>query len=318
MSRDPKIVSKTMSAIRGKDTGIELKLRKALFDDGFRFLCCSSKAFGHPDILFLRERVAVFLDSEFWHGYRFEENEARIKSHRDYWIPKIKRNMARDEEVNAELAKRGYKVMRYWGFEVNKDLERVKTEVEEAVKLRRSALDRCRRITELTTLSYYRKDGKYLLLYRDKKEHDLNQGKYIGIGGHVEAGETYIEASKREFFEETGLVVGKQRYIAKIDFVNENCVERMYLFRVDSVEGELSADCDEGELRFVESSRMGELPMWEGDRIFLPLLDEESPSPYSMTLIYRGSELLDCIGPYKELKVNSKKTRKAKKFKKST
>ena len=63
---------------------------------------------------------------------------------------------------------------------------------------------------------------------------------------------------------------------------------------------------------------MGEVPMWEGDRIFLPLLDEESPSPYSMTLIYRGSDLLDCIGPYKELKAKSKKTHKAKKFKKST
>ncbi|HIU45097.1 MAG TPA: 8-oxo-dGTP diphosphatase [Candidatus Enteromonas pullicola] len=208
--------------------------------------------------------------------------------------------------------------MRYWGFEVNKDLERVKSEVEEVVQIRRSALDRCHRIKELTTLSYYRKDGKYLLLYRDKKEHDLNQGKYIGIGGHVEAGETYLEASKREFFEETGLTVRKQRYIAKIDFVNENCVERMYLFRVDAVDGELSRDCDEGELVFVESSRMGEVPMWEGDRIFLPLLDEESPSPYSMTLIYRGSCLLDCIGPYKELKVNSKKTHNAKKFKKST
>ena len=184
MSRDPEIVSFTMSRIRGKDTGIERKLRKRLYQDGYRFLCNSKRAFGHTDFLFPALRLAVFADSEFWHGYRFAENESKLVTHRDYWVSKIKRNMARDAEVNAELQRQGYKVLRFWGFEINKDFERVIKTIEETAERRKQALCLAKRPKEFTTLSYYKHDGRYLLLYRDKKEKDLNKGKYVGIGGH--------------------------------------------------------------------------------------------------------------------------------------
>ena len=295
MSRDPAVVSFTMSHIKGKDTGIERKLRKRLYEDGYRFLCNSKKAFGHPDILFPAIRLAIFADSEFWHGYRFEENEAKLTTHRDYWVQKIRRNMARDGEVNAELARQGYKVLRYWGFEINKDFERVIMEIEETVDLRKQALLLACHPKEFTTLSYYKKDGRYLLLYRDKKEKDLNEGKYIGIGGHVEKGESYQKAAKREFKEETGLTVSKQTYLGRIDFVDfPTYAERMYLFRVEEAKGEL-IDCDEGELRFVEENRLDDLPMWEGDKVFLPRLGVDSK--FRLTLVYRNGQLIETIGP---------------------
>ncbi len=121
MKRDEATVSYTMSRIKGKDTGIELSLRKELYALGFRYRANSNKVFGHPDISSKKYRIAVFCDSEFWHGYRFEENEAKIKSNRDYWIPKIRRNIARDKEVNEHLAKEGYAVIRFWGKEIEKD-----------------------------------------------------------------------------------------------------------------------------------------------------------------------------------------------------
>ena len=296
MSRDPSIVSFTMSHIKGKDTGIELKLRKRLYSDGFRFLTNSKRAFGHPDILFPGIRLAVFADSEFWHGYKFEENETKLSTHRDYWVAKIKRNMARDAEVNAELAKQGYKVLRYWGFEINKHFERVISEIEDAVRLRQQALALAKRPKEFTTLSYYKQGSKYLLLYRDKKKNDLNEGKYLGIGGHLEEGETYLEASKREFAEETGLTVSKQAYLGRIDFVAFPAyAERMYLFRVEETIGQLNTNCDEGELRYVEENDIFSLPMWEGDKVFLPRL--LSNTRFHLTLIYRNGQLIDVIGP---------------------
>lgn len=112
-----------MSRIRGKDTSIELLLRKALYKKGVRYRANSGRVYGHPDISIQKYKVAVFCDSEFWHGYHFEENEGKIHSNRDYWIPKIKRNMARDAEVNTRLQEEGYAVLRFWGKEILEDPE---------------------------------------------------------------------------------------------------------------------------------------------------------------------------------------------------
>jgi DNA mismatch endonuclease, patch repair protein len=119
--RSPATISYTMSRIRGKNTGIELLLRRALTQRGLHYRHNSAFVYGHPDISFKGYKVAVFCDSEFWHGYEFAENEKKIKTHLDYWIPKIQRNIARDEEVNAELAKEGYLVLRFWGKEIERD-----------------------------------------------------------------------------------------------------------------------------------------------------------------------------------------------------
>lgn len=132
--RDEATVSYTMSRIHGKDTGIEMRLRKALYREGVRYRCNSKSVYGHPDIAIKKYRIAIFCDSEFWHGYHFEENERKIHSHRDYWLPKIRRNIARDNEVNAHLAQEGYIVLRFWGNEIERDLEGCLARIEKALK----------------------------------------------------------------------------------------------------------------------------------------------------------------------------------------
>lgn len=136
MKRDEATVSYTMSRIRGKDTSIEVKLRKALYEKGCRYRCNSKYIFGHPDISFKGVKVVVFCDSEFWHGKDFEENEKKIQSNRDYWIPKIKRNIERDKEVNEKLTQEGYMIFRYWGGEIQKNLDKCVTEILEGLSSR--------------------------------------------------------------------------------------------------------------------------------------------------------------------------------------
>ncbi|MCR4562081.1 MAG: very short patch repair endonuclease [Bacilli bacterium] len=132
--RSQETISYTMSRIKGKDTTIEVKLRKVLYQKGYRYRCNSKYIFGHPDISFKGYKVVVFCDSEFWHGYNFEENKEKIHSHTDYWIPKIERNIARDKEVNERLTKEGYTIIRFWGNEINKNLDECVKKVEEALK----------------------------------------------------------------------------------------------------------------------------------------------------------------------------------------
>jgi len=123
MKRDEATVSYTMSRIKGRDTGIEMALRRALYALGVRYRANVKTVFGHPDIAIKKYKVAVFCDSEFWHGWHFEENEEKIKTHRDYWIPKIRRNIERDKEVNEKLKEEGYLVLRFWGAEIEDDPE---------------------------------------------------------------------------------------------------------------------------------------------------------------------------------------------------
>jgi len=112
-----------MSRIRGKNTGIEMTLRKALCAHGVKARHNSKYIFGHPDLSWKGLKVVVFCDSEFWHGYHFEKQQSQIHSHQEYWIPKIEHNIARDKEVNEELSKEGYAILRFWGQEIEKDTD---------------------------------------------------------------------------------------------------------------------------------------------------------------------------------------------------
>ena len=311
MKRDPAIVSKTMSAIRGKNTGIERKLRKALTDKGIRYRLYSSRVEGHPDILLPSLKIAVFCDSEFWHGYHFEENVAQLERLSAYWLAKIRRNIARDEYVNEQLKKQGYTVLRFWGSQIEKDLESVVATIEQAIEERKRIEAWRAAIKERTTLVYIEQDDKYLLLHRVKEEGDMNEGKWLGVGGHLEGEESPVAAMKREVFEETGLTVTAYKYYGALDFLNDEYPpERMYLYKVTGFQGEIK-ECDEGVLAWVKKDEMMDLPMWEGDKAFLPLLDLPLEHPIRMNLIYRGGALDRVEGPfYPEPKKQPKKKRK--------
>ena len=110
-----------MQAVKNKDSKIELLLRQELWKRGLKYRKNVNSVFGHPDIAFIGKKVAVFCDSEFWHGYNWEQRKNDIKSNKDFWITKIERNMVRDEEVNEYLKSHGWKVLRFWGKEILHD-----------------------------------------------------------------------------------------------------------------------------------------------------------------------------------------------------
>lgn len=316
MKRDPAIVSKTMSRIRGKNTGIERMVRAGLTKRGYRYRIYSKNVLGHPDILFPSLRIAVFCDSEFWHGYHFEENVENLEKLDDYWVKKIRRNIARDRYVDEELRKQGYTVLRFWGNRIQKDLDGVLDEIVATVEKQKKIEAWRASIVEYTTLCYVERDGCYLLLHRNKEENDLNEGKWLGIGGHLEEGESHIAAMKREVFEEAQLKVKKYVYYGYADFLNEDYPpERMYLFRITDFEGEVG-ECDEGELAWVPIEQVYSLPMWEGDKYFLPLLREEPKGIMRLNLIYRRGELSEVQGPFyvdeSDKKAKKKKAKKSK------
>lgn len=147
-----------------------------------------------------------------------------------------------------------------------------------------------------TTLAYIEKDGKYLMLYRNKKKNDINNGKWIGIEGKLEFGEAPEECIEREVFEETGLEVTGYVYSGLITFVYEkaenyrqlednetansqNITEYMHLFKVTDFEGELK-ECDEGELRWIDKNKLLEIPHFKGDEFFLSLIKDNKPTPF--------------------------------------
>ena len=125
---------KNMQAVRSKDSAIELTLRRALWAKGIRYRKNVKSIFGHPDLAFLRKKVAVFCDSEFWHGYDWEHRKSNIKSKQDFWIPKIERNIERDKEVNNKLQSEGWTVLRFWGQDIKKRTDECVEIIEKAVK----------------------------------------------------------------------------------------------------------------------------------------------------------------------------------------
>lgn len=114
---------KNMSAVKNKDSKIELILRKILWDNGYRYRKNYTKVYGKPDIVFIKKKVAVFCDSEFWHGYSWQENKDKIHSHKDFWTEKIEKNMERDKKVNKILENDGWTVLRFWGKDIIKNTE---------------------------------------------------------------------------------------------------------------------------------------------------------------------------------------------------
>lgn len=113
---------KNMQAVKNKDSEIEKILRKELWSRGLRYRKNVSNVFGHPDIVFIGKKVAVFCDSEFWHGYNWEERKKDIKSHQEFWIAKIERNIQRDMQVTKKLQEDGWRVLRFWGKDIKKNV----------------------------------------------------------------------------------------------------------------------------------------------------------------------------------------------------
>lgn len=143
---------------------------------------------------------------------------------------------------------------------------------------------------KLTTLCYIENEGAYLMLHRISKKNDVNHGKWIGVGGHFEAGESPEECVLREVKEETGLTLTSYRFRGIITFSSEGWEdEYICLFTADRYEGEETA-CNEGTLKWVDKKAVLELNLWEGDKIFLRLLNENRPF-FSLKLSYSGNRL---------------------------
>ena len=121
--------SKHMSKIKGQDTKPEIQFRKALYHAGFRYRINYKNLVGKPDVVLKKYKTVIFIDGEFWHGYNWEAKKEKIKSNRGFWIPKIERNMQRDQEVNMRLAEMGYTVFRFWQNEIKKELDRCLNDV---------------------------------------------------------------------------------------------------------------------------------------------------------------------------------------------
>lgn len=136
MTKTLKQIHYNMSRVRCKDTKIEVALRKELWSRGLRYRKNVSTVPGKPDIAFIGKKVAVFCDSEFWHGYDWEHRKDDIKTNREFWITKIERNIQRDKEVNQILEEQGWIVLRFWGKEIQKNLSECADRIESVVKNR--------------------------------------------------------------------------------------------------------------------------------------------------------------------------------------
>ena len=147
-------------------------------------------------------------------------------------------------------------------------------------------------IASNTTLCYLEEGDRYLMLHRVKKENDLNHDKWIGVGGKFEADESPEDCLLRECREETGLTLTEYRYRGVVTFVSDTWeTEYMHLFTATGWTGEQTV-CDEGELEWIEKAKLRSLPLWEGDLLFLRLLEEDAPF-FSLKLCYEGDTLVE-------------------------
>ena len=141
-----------------------------------------------------------------------------------------------------------------------------------------------------TVQIYLEKDGRYLMLYRNKKKNDMNEGKWLGVGGHVELGETSFQAVVREVKEETGLDLKSAEYRCVINFVNDDYDEIIYQYTSSDFSGEV-IECNEGELKWIPKEEVLSLPMWEGDKYFLAPLINNEPF-FEITIVYKNNKLV--------------------------
>ena len=144
-----------------------------------------------------------------------------------------------------------------------------------------------------TVMIYLEKDNQYLMLYRNKKKKDINKNKYIGVGGHVEKGETPDEAVVREVKEETGLDLLSFVRRGLVYFVLNGYEEEMYIYTSLDFKGEL-IECNEGELSWIDKDNVISLPIWEGDKYFLKHLLEDEKY-FEMRLVYENDKLIEVI-----------------------
>ena len=145
-----------------------------------------------------------------------------------------------------------------------------------------------------TTLCYIERDGKYLMLHRISKKVDENKDKWIGVGGKFEEGESPEDCLLREVREETGLTLTNWDYRAIVTFVSDEWgTEYMHLFTADGFEGEL-IPCSEGTLEWVDKKDVPSLPLWEGDHLFLRMIDTPGPF-FSLKLRYEGPDLVEAV-----------------------
>ena len=148
--------------------------------------------------------------------------------------------------------------------------------------------------SNLTTLCYIEKDGRYLMMHRVKKAHDINKDKWVGIGGHFEADESPEECLLREAREETGLTLTEYKQRGIITFMSDRWqTEYMFLYTASAYEGEIG-ECNEGTLEWIDKEKVYELPLWEGDKIFFRLLEEQRPH-FSLKLRYVGESLVEAV-----------------------
>ena len=147
----------------------------------------------------------------------------------------------------------------------------------------------------LTTLCYIEKDDCYLMLHRISKKQDINKDKWIGVGGHFETNESPEECLLREVKEETGLTLISYRFRGIVTFITDGLedAEYMHLFTADGFEGELIS-CEEGQLEWVPKKDIYNLNLWEGDKIFLQLLEEDAPF-FSLKLRYKKDHLVEAV-----------------------
>lgn len=147
---------------------------------------------------------------------------------------------------------------------------------------------------QMTTLGYIEKENQYLMLHRIKKEKDVNEGKWIGIGGKFEYGESPEECMKREAKEETGLTVTSLRFRGILTFLcDQQDPEYICLYTIDGFSGEMK-ECEEGELKWIPKQNVLDLNLWEGDRIFFELIQKEEPF-FSLKLRYEGDCLKEAV-----------------------
>ena len=136
MKKTKEQISFNMKHVKNKDSEIEITLRKELWARGLRYRKNVNRIFGKPDIAFIGKKIAVFCDSEFWHGYDWDHKSKEIKSRREFWIPKIERNMQRDIEVTQALEKEGWLVLRFWGKEIKANCQACADKIEKAFRER--------------------------------------------------------------------------------------------------------------------------------------------------------------------------------------
>lgn len=143
-----------------------------------------------------------------------------------------------------------------------------------------------------TSLCHIEKDGKYLMLHRVKKENDLNRDKWVGIGGKFEENESPEQCNAREVLEETGLTVNRAEYRCVVTFVSDVWEsELMHVFTCEDYSGDVK-DCDEGELVWIKKEDIYSLPIWEGDKIFLKMIEDKDCPFFSLRLEYKGDILI--------------------------